>query len=88
MGYDRYIDNIRVILNENSVSGETVSCIMKLLIADKFKNLDDIKNKYARALNDIKMVLENEKAEDFECVDKIVTIFENLDIGVEYRHDY
>lgn len=82
------INKVRIILMENDVSIETTISIVKLLIAEKFKSLADLNNSYVIALNDIKSTLENDKTDDFECVEKIVTIFENLDIAVEYRHDF
>lgn len=82
------IDKIRMLLIENNVSVETITSITRLQIADKFKSLDDLNNQYAKALFDIKLVLENNNTEDFECVEEILAIFAALAIGVNHRHDF
>lgn len=47
-------------------------------------------NMYAvKALENIKKILENDKLNDFECIEQIQVLFENdLKIGISYRHDF
>lgn len=40
------------------------------------------------SLHRIKEVLENEKLSDFDCIEKIINIFEDIGCGVENRHDF
>ncbi len=40
------------------------------------------------SLHRIKSVLENNALSDFECIEKIINIFEDIDCGIDGRHDY
>ena len=40
------------------------------------------------SLQEIKGFLENESLSDFECIEKIVGVFENMGSSISYRHDF
>lgn len=41
-----------------------------------------------RALGRIKMILEDKSLTDFDCIEEIVSVFEELGSGCSFRHDY
>jgi len=41
-----------------------------------------------KSLQEIKSIIEDNTLSDFECVEKIVCVFENIGSHVSYRHDF
>ena len=70
MKTDEFIYEIRDVLAKNDVSVECISNVLKLIIADNFAKLDDVNNQYVKILHDVRNVLENDKLEDFYCIEK------------------
>ena len=85
---DDLLKEVRDILVRNDISTECIVSVIKLLRTDKFKELSNIDNQYVIMLNEIKSALEDDGLNDFACVEKIVSVFENSDIGIEFRHDF
>lgn len=62
--------------------------IEKLLSISDVVVYDVILNQCFIALQHIKSILENDALTDFECIEEIVCVFEDVGDGVVNRHDF
>ena len=47
-----------------------------------------LKTRCYQALDEIKEILEDERSNDFNCVEDILGVFERLGVPIDERHDY
>ena len=47
-----------------------------------------LKNRCYQALDEIKVILQDEKSNDFDCVEDILGVFERLGVPIDERHDF
>ena len=73
-------------LVNDMIDNELINIMPEILKMIDFAKIIDLKSLYA--LEKIKAVIENDSLSDFECVERIINIFEELGSNGGNRHDF
>lgn len=75
-------------LYEDIICKEIGQIILTAYKKEDFDRKEIADSKSLQALQKIKTIIENKELSDFECIEEIVCVFEDIGSGAGSRHDF